>query len=130
MTTEHPPAPDLTRTDTGYPHPVYAGYFLTPAAVARCERQAEHREQSWLAARERTDALRDELAHRDAERKRIAAERRAKSRAPRTTGRRCRGCDAPLVNASVQQRYCSSQCREARMKAKGTAARILREMGR
>jgi hypothetical protein len=37
MTTEQPPAPGLTRTNTGYPHDVYRGWFLTPEAVALIE---------------------------------------------------------------------------------------------
>lgn len=38
-TREIPPAPGLTRENTGYPHDVYRGWFLTRAAVRRLEKR-------------------------------------------------------------------------------------------
>lgn len=35
MTSEKPPIPGLTRIDTGYPHPHYVGWWITPAEMRR-----------------------------------------------------------------------------------------------
>lgn len=38
-TTERPPVPGLTRENTGYPHDVYRGWFLTPEGLDGIERR-------------------------------------------------------------------------------------------
>lgn len=52
--TEKPPAPGLTRINTGYPHDVYRGWFVTPTEMKRIRSRLKGYE---VAAEMDVDAL-------------------------------------------------------------------------